>query len=150
MDRVDDEVLVQRVASGDERALSGLYDRYAGLVYGTGMRYLRDRGTAEELVQDVFTSVWRSAAGFDPARAGFATWLDMTPAHPDIFAMPDPDSVIQLPWKPEVAWVAAVAILVMSAGAANFIPARRAIRVDPVTARERLEGAHGSVREALA
>jgi RNA polymerase sigma-70 factor, ECF subfamily len=75
MDRVADEVLVRRVASGDERALSGLYDRYAGLVYGTGMRYLGDRGTAEELVQDVFTSVWKNAAGFDPARASFATWV---------------------------------------------------------------------------
>lgn len=41
-------------------------------------------------------------AGF----AGFATWLDLTPAHPDMLAVPDPDSVIQLPWKPEVAWVA--------------------------------------------
>ncbi len=41
-------------------------------------------------------------AGF----AGFATYLDMTPAYPDMFAVPDPDSVIQLPWKPEVAWVA--------------------------------------------
>ena len=75
MKRVEDEVLVQRVASGDERALSGLYDRYAGLIYGTGMRYLGDRGTAEELVQDVFTSVWKNAAGFDPARASFATWV---------------------------------------------------------------------------
>ena len=75
MDRVEDEVLVRRVAFGDERALAGLYDRYAGLVYGTGMRYLRDRGTAEELVQDVFTSVWKNAAGFDPARASFATWV---------------------------------------------------------------------------
>jgi RNA polymerase sigma-70 factor (ECF subfamily) len=75
MDRVEDEVLVRRVAFGDERALSALYDRYAGLVYGTGMRYLGDRGTAEELVQDVFTSVWRNAAGFDPARASFATWV---------------------------------------------------------------------------
>ncbi|THH38163.1 type III glutamate--ammonia ligase [Aliishimia ponticola] len=42
-------------------------------------------------------------AGF----AGFATWLDMTPAHPDMLAVPDPETVIQLPWKPEVAWVAA-------------------------------------------
>ncbi len=42
-------------------------------------------------------------AGF----AGFATWLDMTPAHPDMLAVPDPASVIQIPWKPEVAWVAA-------------------------------------------
>ena len=41
-------------------------------------------------------------AGF----AGFAAWLDMTPAHPDMLAVPDPSSVIQLPWKPEVAWLA--------------------------------------------
>ena len=44
----------------------------------------------------------QDGAGF----AGFATWLDMTPADPDLFAMPDPDSLIQLPWKPEVAWLA--------------------------------------------
>ena len=42
-------------------------------------------------------------AGF----AGFATWFDMTPADPDVLAVPDPDSLIQLPWKPEVAWMAA-------------------------------------------
>nr|MBA3516242.1 type III glutamate--ammonia ligase [Hyphomicrobiales bacterium] len=49
----------------------------------------------------------KDGAGF----AGFATWLDMTPAHPDLFAMPDPASVIQLPWKPDVAWVAADAVM---------------------------------------
>ncbi len=42
-------------------------------------------------------------AGF----AGFAAWLDMTPAHPDMLAVPDADAVIQLPWKPEVAWLPA-------------------------------------------
>ena len=41
-------------------------------------------------------------AGF----AGFAAWLDMTPADSDMFSVPDPDSLIQLPWKPEVAWLA--------------------------------------------
>ena len=45
----------------------------------------------------------KAGAGF----AGFATWLDMTPADPDLFARPDPDSLIQLPWKPEVGWLAA-------------------------------------------
>jgi glutamine synthetase len=45
----------------------------------------------------------KTGAGF----AGFATHLDMTPAHPDLFAKPDPDSLIQIPWKPEVGWVAA-------------------------------------------
>ena len=41
-------------------------------------------------------------AGF----AGFATWLDMTPADADMFAIPDPDSLIQLPWNKEVGWLA--------------------------------------------
>lgn len=43
----------------------------------------------------------KEGAGF----AGFATYLDMTPSYPDMFCLPDPDAVIQLPWKPEVAWV---------------------------------------------
>jgi glutamine synthetase len=45
----------------------------------------------------------KSGAGF----AGFASWLDMTPADPDVFAIPDPASLIQLPWKKEVGWLAA-------------------------------------------
>jgi glutamine synthetase len=44
----------------------------------------------------------KNGAGF----AGFATWLDLSPADPDMFALPDPDSLIQLPWKPEVGWLA--------------------------------------------
>jgi RNA polymerase sigma-70 factor (ECF subfamily) len=71
-----DEVLVRRVAeSGDERAFSELYDRYVGLVYGAGIRYLRERTHAEDLVQEVFLSVWRGAASFDVSKAGFATWI---------------------------------------------------------------------------
>ncbi len=48
-------------------------------------------------------SVCETGASF----AGFATWLDLTPADPDIFAVPDPSSLIPLPWKPEVGWLAA-------------------------------------------
>ncbi len=44
----------------------------------------------------------KNGAGF----AGFATWLDMTPADTDMFAIPDPDSLIQLPWNKEVGWLA--------------------------------------------
>jgi RNA polymerase sigma-70 factor, ECF subfamily len=76
LEDVTDEVLVQRVAeSGDGRALSELYDRYGGLVYGAGMRYLGDRTLAEDLVQDVFVSVWRNAASYDPSKARFSTWV---------------------------------------------------------------------------
>jgi glutamine synthetase len=45
--------------------------------------------------------VAKSGAGF----AGFATWFDMTPADPDVLVIPEMESLIQLPWKPEVAWV---------------------------------------------
>lgn len=45
----------------------------------------------------------KEGAGF----AGFAAWLDMTPAHPDMFGVPDPESLIQLPWQPEIGWLAA-------------------------------------------
>jgi glutamine synthetase type III len=45
--------------------------------------------------------VAKSGAGF----AGFAAWFDMTPADPDVLVMPEQDSLVQLPWKPEVAWV---------------------------------------------
>jgi glutamine synthetase type III len=45
----------------------------------------------------------KDGAGF----AGFASWLDMTPADPDVLAIPDPSSLIQIPWKPEVGWLAA-------------------------------------------
>jgi glutamine synthetase type III len=48
-------------------------------------------------------AITANGAGF----AGFAAWLDMTPADPDIFALPDRNSLFQLPWKPEVAWMPA-------------------------------------------
>src|SRR5580704_8549443 len=61
-------------------------------------------GDNDPHLEDEYRKLGTTAgAGF----AGFATWFDMTPADPDILAMPDPDSLIQLPWKPEVAWVAA-------------------------------------------
>ncbi|WP_411034487.1 type III glutamate--ammonia ligase [Shinella sp. BYT-45] len=52
---------------------------------------------------EAIADMQKDGAGF----AGFATWLDLTPAHPDLFAIPDAASVIQLPWKKDVAWVAA-------------------------------------------
>jgi glutamine synthetase len=45
----------------------------------------------------------KNGAGF----AGFATWLDLSPADPDMFAIPDPATLTPLPWKPEVGWLAA-------------------------------------------
>jgi RNA polymerase sigma-70 factor (ECF subfamily) len=66
-----DENLVWRVAQKDEEALSELYDRYGGLIYAMGKKWLGDSSLAE----DVFISVWRKAKTFDSSRASFATWI---------------------------------------------------------------------------
>ncbi|MBD9529621.1 MULTISPECIES: type III glutamate--ammonia ligase [Paracoccus] len=56
---------------------------------------------------EAISDMEKDGAGF----AGFATWLDLTPAHPDMLAVPDPASAIQLPWKRDVAWVASNCVM---------------------------------------
>ena len=71
-----DATLLEQLASepsGD--SLRALYRRYGGELYGFAFNALGDRGLAEEVVQDTFTSVWRHAAEFDPERGSFRTWL---------------------------------------------------------------------------
>jgi RNA polymerase sigma-70 factor (ECF subfamily) len=67
--------LLERVVRKDEAALSELYDRYCGLVYSEAKRILRDAGAAEEILQDLFYQVWRTASRFEPARGSLAGWL---------------------------------------------------------------------------
>lgn len=71
----DGRRLVERVARGDERALKGLYDLYAGKVLATARRLLGNLGEAEEVVQDTFIDVWNRAASFDAARGSAASWI---------------------------------------------------------------------------
>lgn len=70
-----DQTLLGRVAAGDESALAALYDRYAGAVYSLTHRILRDTGAAEEVVQDIFYQLWRSASQFDFTRGSLPGWL---------------------------------------------------------------------------
>ena len=72
---ISDWSLLERVVRKDESALSALYDRYSGLVYSEAKRILRDTGAAEEILQDLFHQVWRTAERFDRARGSLAGWL---------------------------------------------------------------------------
>jgi RNA polymerase sigma-70 factor, ECF subfamily len=75
-DELSDEPLMTLLAGPEvEAALSTLYDRYSRTVFGVGLKILGDRAMAEELVQEVFLKVWRSAGTFDPSRGSFSTWL---------------------------------------------------------------------------
>ncbi len=58
---------------------------------------------AKMVPAEAIREITEDGAGF----AGSAAWMDMTPADPDILGMLDPNSLIQLPWKPEVAWLSA-------------------------------------------
>lgn len=62
------------VQQGDERAFAALYDALAGVVYGTVKRVVRDAAMSEEVSQEVFVELWRTAGRYDADRASVATW----------------------------------------------------------------------------
>jgi RNA polymerase sigma-70 factor (ECF subfamily) len=66
---------MERVVGRDETALAALYDRYAGMLSSVLNRILRDRQAAEEILQDIFYQLWRTAPDFDPARGSLPGWL---------------------------------------------------------------------------
>jgi RNA polymerase sigma-70 factor, ECF subfamily len=65
----------KRMASGDESALTEVYDQYASFVYGLALRVIGDLRAAEDVSQDVFMSVWERPEAFDPERGSLRTWL---------------------------------------------------------------------------
>jgi len=64
-----------RVAAGDRAALRIVYQDTSAKLFGVCLRILKDRSEAEDVLQDVYVTVWRKAGAFDPARASPITWL---------------------------------------------------------------------------
>lgn len=71
----DDEALLEMISSHDESALTHLYERYARLLYSIALRITNDRAAAEEVLQDVFHSVWLRATTFRPTAGSVSSWL---------------------------------------------------------------------------
>lgn len=70
----DATALMMRVMAGDERAFAALYDSLAPLVYGVCLKVIRNPAQADEVAQEVFVELWRTARRFDPHRASVTTW----------------------------------------------------------------------------
>jgi RNA polymerase sigma-70 factor (ECF subfamily) len=71
----DDAVLVASLAAGSEDALAALYDRHASGIHATALRLTGDRGIAEDVVQEVFLTLWNRAEQFNPEIGSLAGWL---------------------------------------------------------------------------
>ncbi len=70
-----DVLLVARCAKGDEGALSELYDLFGRAAYALALRIVRDASQAEDVVQEAFLDLWKSAERFDPSRSRPASYL---------------------------------------------------------------------------
>lgn len=73
--RMADERLVEELKDGIHDALAVLYDRYFNVVLSVGLRILRDRGEAEDTLQNIFLEVAERVGQFDPERGTFLVWL---------------------------------------------------------------------------
>ncbi len=67
--------LISAIASGDQAAMGTLYDATSRVVFGLALRILNDRATAEEVMLDVYTQVWRQAGSYDLQRGSAMAWL---------------------------------------------------------------------------
>jgi RNA polymerase sigma-70 factor (ECF subfamily) len=70
-----DHTLIQQLKDKDERALSLLYDKYSGAIYGVILKMIRDEGKAQNLLQDTFITVWDKAESYDADKGRFYTWV---------------------------------------------------------------------------
>lgn len=97
---------MSRLAAGDMEAAAELYDRHAGQILALARRILRNDGDAEDIVQEVFSQVWRNARRFESARGSVGAWLLVIArtrsidrlrarqARPDNVAEAYPDSIV--------------------------------------------------------
>jgi RNA polymerase sigma-70 factor (ECF subfamily) len=74
-DDPSDAALLARVAKADGAAFEVLYHRYVRSIFGLALRRLHDRAQAEEVTQDAFAAVWRSAQSYKPERGSAGGWL---------------------------------------------------------------------------
>ncbi|HZQ24543.1 MAG TPA: sigma-70 family RNA polymerase sigma factor [Terriglobales bacterium] len=71
----NDTSMVLAIRSGDESAMTRLYDRYSSIVYSVALRVLGETGAAEDVLQEIFMQLWRNPGLFDASRGNLGAWL---------------------------------------------------------------------------
>jgi RNA polymerase sigma-70 factor (ECF subfamily) len=112
---VSDDSILQKVALGIEHAMEHCIKKYSGLVWTIAQRYVRDHSSTEDVVQETFLDLWKSAKRYDPAIAAETTFIGMLARRraidyvrkesrqPDCDPLPDADSLPWLASKPSAA-----------------------------------------------
>jgi RNA polymerase sigma-70 factor, ECF subfamily len=77
----NDAALIARVRSGDQRAMTAIYDRYSPIVYSVALRVLSDTSAAEDVMQEIFMQLWRKPHMFDGSRGSMGAWLAVIARH---------------------------------------------------------------------
>jgi len=113
--------ILQRIAAGDQQAVSECIDTYSDLIWSLARRFLRSQQDAEDVVQDIFIELWSSADRFDPAKAGETTFVAMIARRRII------DRIRKLGRQPQMDDVDEIPLAMENENAPSGIPSRWAM-----------------------
>lgn len=92
---MDDSLQINRLKNGDKNALYALYDKYSGALYGVVLRMCRDKELSEDLLQEIFVTIWEKIDQFDPDKGKFYTWAYRIARNKTLNALRKTDPLIQ-------------------------------------------------------
>lgn len=92
---MNEDLQIQRLKKGDKNALYALYDKYSGALFGVVLRMCRDRELAEDILQEIFITIWEKIVQYDPEKGKFYTWAYRIARNTTLNALRKTDPLIQ-------------------------------------------------------
>ncbi len=91
----DDLELIKRLQNQDSNALSAIYDRYSGALYGVILRMCKNEEWAQDLLQETFLKIWQKSNQYDSEKGKFYTWSYRIAKNLTLNALRNPSKLIQ-------------------------------------------------------
>jgi RNA polymerase sigma-70 factor (ECF subfamily) len=92
---MNDTQQIERLKNGDKNALYALYDKYSGALYGVILRMCRNRELSEDILQEVFLTIWKKIDKYDASKGKFYTWAYRIARNKTLNALRKSDPLIQ-------------------------------------------------------